>query len=122
MSSITFIELDAVLHTQKVEGASSTASQRRRRRRRRMLAAIKIQKRWRGMKGRERYVEWWAHRWWGRECAAVKIQCVWRGVLTREGKTPNSWWIKALRGWNKQVCCPHRSMVWIHPAEAGPPL
>ena len=85
-------------------------------------SAVQIQKMWRGMKGRERYVEWWAHRWWGRECAAVKIQCVWRGVQTREGKTPNSWWIKPLRGWNKQVCCPHRSMVWVHPPEAGPPL
>ena len=85
-------------------------------------SAVQIQKMWRGMKGRERYVEWWAHRWWGRECAAVKIQCVWRGVLTRNGKTPNSWWIKALCRWNKQVCCPHRSMVWIHPPEAGPPL
>ena len=88
----------------------------------RECAAEKIQCVWRGMKGRERYVEWWAHRWWGRECAAVKIQCVWRGVLTRNGKTPNSWWIKALCRWNKQVCCPHRSMVWIHPPEAGPPL
>ena len=85
-------------------------------------AVVQIQKMWRGMKGRERYVEWWAHRWWGRECAAVKIQCVWRGVLTRKGKTPNSWWIKPLGGWNKQVCCPHRSMVWVHPPEAGPPL
>jgi len=85
-------------------------------------AAVQIQKMWRGMKGRERYVEWWAHRWWGRECAAVKIQRVWRGFTTRKGKTPNSWWIEPLRGWNKQVCCPHRSMFWVHAPEAGPPL
>ena len=84
-------------------------------------AVVQIQKMWRGMKGRRDFVQSWF--WWDldRECAQ-QIQCVWRGVMTRKGKTPNSWWIKPLQTWNKQVCCPHRSMIWIHPPEAGPPL
>ena len=84
-------------------------------------AVVQIQKMWRGMKGRRDFVQSWFWRALDRECAQ-QIQCVWRGVMTRKGKTPNSWWIKPLQTWNKQVCCPHRSMIWIHPPEAGPPL
>jgi len=84
-------------------------------------ATVKIQKMWRGMKGRRDFIQSWFWRGLDRECAQ-QIQCVWRGVMSRKGKTPNSWWIKPLQTWNKQVCCPHRSMIWIHPPSAGPPL
>ena len=84
-------------------------------------AVVQIQKMWRGMKGRRHFVQSWFCRALDRECAE-QIQRVWRGVMTRKGKTPNSWWIKPLQRWNKQVCCPHRSMIWIHPPEVGPPL
>jgi len=85
--------------------------------------AVQIQKMWRGRAPRM----WWAPyglkvlfcRNW---LAAIKIQKMWRRVMINKGKTPNSWWIKPLQVWNKQVCCPHRSMIWIPENEAGPPL
>ena len=86
-------------------------------------AIVQIQKMWRRVKRRERWIYSWRRPgWWSGECAAVKIQRFWHGVQTRKGKTPNSWWIEPMRAWIKQVACPHRSMIWIHPPEAGPPL
>lgn len=125
LARIELLELDGAVQIQKMWRGRAPrmwwAPCGRKVRKWRRLAAIKIQKMWRGMKGRRDFVQSWFWRGLDRECAQ-QIQCVWRGVMTRKGKTPNSWWIKPLQTWNKQVCCPNRSMIWIHPPEAGPPL